>query len=608
MPDLDPLRDGPVPTLAPPSTVRARGDQRRRRARAAFAGTGVALVALAGVTGVALGDLTGRDALRPEPLASTAPVALEEPLQAALLDADDVVLDGSWQLRQTDDLPLDVVLSGCGHRPAQRAETAVRFLDGPQGSVVGERLAVHPDAAAATSSYAVQLSLLQACGEGSPTYRLLDEGRTETRTYGEVLDGEAAFPFSLERVGRTVVTLVLRGPREGSPELTDRAAEEVREVLGEQEPSPVPAQARVRPEQLLDAASVEAVAGKGWTASAPRDQAFPLTFPCPQAPPSAEDGRLVDLGGPTGRRLAHQVLAYADAAAAGAAFDRWVEELSRCPVRPQESEDGRGTAWHAGVTGLPGAGPTRSYALVTTQDCEDCPEFERSVVVSLVGDDVSYLSVVDPETNDLSALADAAEARVRGDMRAAPSKAPAATAAPPDVSTLLLTVADANAAEPGAWTRESQDVEGPLLDPCPGGTAYPRDGDRVDTAVTELVSRREAGGTSVVQTVARYRDEAAAQDAAEGYERAVRACPTKTDEGITATHEVLGTTTIDGVRTTLVRFSTTCPSECVGSYEYYAVQHRADVVSVLVVGYGEDGDPGVDVVRPFAREAAEHLA
>ena len=175
---------------------------------------------------------------------------------------------------------------------------------------------------------------------------------------------------------------------------------------------------------------------------------------------------------------------------------------------------------------------------------------------------------------------------------------------------LVLGVPEAQRAEPGSWTADGAADEGPVLDPCAGGTAYPADAQKTDDASTFLVATREAGGTDLVQQVARYRSAGAARGAWDGYRRAVEGCPTKPPsgpEGSTTTHEVVGTEEAAGVRTLFVREATTCDA-CSGAYAYYAVQQRADVVSVLSVAHGEDGDPGVDVVQPFAAEAAALLS
>ena len=70
---------------------------------------------------------------------------------------------------------------------------------------------------------------------------------------------------------------------------------------------------------------------------------------------------------------------------------------------------------------------------------------------------------------------------------------------------------------------------------------------------------------------------------------------------------MLSTTTLGAAATSYVRQTRTCDG-CVESHTYYAVQQRDDLVSVLLAEVGEDGDPGVDVVVPFAREAARRLA
>ncbi len=193
---------------------------------------------------------------------------------------------------------------------------------------------------------------------------------------------------------------------------------------------------------------------------------------------------------------------------------------------------------------------------------------------------------------------------------AAPSRSP--SAAPRDLTGRVLTVADADRAEPGSWTREGFADEGPVLDPCPGGTRYPRDADRLSDATTLLRSTREAGGTEVAQQVGQYPSEAVARDAAAGYLRAVRGCAERTDDKApggprTTRYEVLRTTTVGGAATSYLKRSVTCDA-CVGAYTYYAVQQRGDLVSVLLAAHGEDGDPGVDTVEPFAREAAARLA
>ncbi|MCW2779202.1 MAG: hypothetical protein JWN17_2927 [Frankiales bacterium] len=192
-----------------------------------------------------------------------------------------------------------------------------------------------------------------------------------------------------------------------------------------------------------------------------------------------------------------------------------------------------------------------------------------------------------------------------GDTRGRPSASPSPLATP-SVAAGVLTVQDAQAAEPGAWTRTGAGDGHPLLDPCPGGTRYPRDTARTATGSIVLQARREAGGTDALQQVARYPSPAVARDAAAGYVRAVRGCPTSTDEGTTVTYAAVGSTTVGGAATTYVRRAVT-DAMVPGAVEYYAVQQLGDVVSVVVVGHGEDGDPGREVVEPFARQVARLL-
>jgi len=176
----------------------------------------------------------------------------------------------------------------------------------------------------------------------------------------------------------------------------------------------------------------------------------------------------------------------------------------------------------------------------------------------------------------------------------------------------LLTTADARAADDrGATWRVDTITEPVLLDPCPGGTAYPRDVDRTDRASAALVSDEEGGATALQQQVARYRSEATARDAFEGYSRAVAACPTRTDGTMTVRHELVGRERRGGVDTLLVRWSSSDdqPDAAVlCCFEYYAVQLMADAVSVLVAGSGGDGDPQVDLLEPFAEAAGIRLA
>ena len=115
-----------------------------------------------------------------------------------------------------------------------------------------------------------------------------------------------------------------------------------------------------------------------------------------------------------------------------------------------------------------------------------------------------------------------------------------------------------------------------------------------------LTTLREAGGTDVRHTVARYTDPAAAADAAAGYERAVRGCPGGGDR---PQYEVVRSNQDGNGRTVVIRLV-----RGRGIYaSYFAVQQQGDLVSVLSVAYGEDGDPGVQAVEPYLPEVTAAL-
>ncbi|CAN5177156.1 hypothetical protein BH24ACT10_BH24ACT10_18270 [soil metagenome] len=136
-----------------------------------------------------------------------------------------------------------------------------------------------------------------------------------------------------------------------------------------------------------------------------------------------------------------------------------------------------------------------------------------------------------------------------------------------------------------------------------GGHRLPRDADRVSTASTALETLREAGGTSVQQTLARYPSAAVAADAAAGYERAVRGCPGTGDHPNAARYEVLRSDQTGDEPTIVVRLGFGS-----GLYaQYFAVQQVGDLVSVLSVSYGEDGDPGVASIETFLPQVTAAL-
>lgn len=184
-----------------------------------------------------------------------------------------------------------------------------------------------------------------------------------------------------------------------------------------------------------------------------------------------------------------------------------------------------------------------------------------------------------------------------------PSPVPPTAVAVP-VRQLLLTTTDAQRAEAGNWSAEKTPNQLPLLNPCQGGTAYPQDANRTDTADAAVSAKREAdGGTTVRQSLARYRDAASAAQATRGYERAVRACPGGNTEQDRRTDSVVSSGTRNGVFTVVVR-----AAQEPFYAQYFAVQQRGNLVSVLSVAYGSDGDPGVESIQPYLPVVADKLA
>jgi len=200
---------------------------------------------------------------------------------------------------------------------------------------------------------------------------------------------------------------------------------------------------------------------------------------------------------------------------------------------------------------------------------------------------------------------------------ATPTGEPAPSTAPSyELADAAFTPEDLARVEAGAW--DYLDVvtdDGLLLDPCPGGTTYPSDVDRVARSSAGLVLLREAGGTEVVQQLARYVDVTAATEAFDGYRRAVEGCPVKPVEGLpdqVFRHEVLESSDDDGLRSVLVRAKTGCDASCAGGafylgFSYFAVQQVGDAVVLTRVAVGEDGDPGLDDALPFFAAAQDRL-
>lgn len=588
---LGPLGDEPVPPLTPAAVVRARGEQRSRRRRAALAGATALTLALAGGVGIALGVPAGTDALRPEPYATSG--TGEDVLTAALLDPDDVgaVIGGRWDLRPTDDVPFDVVLTGCTGAATPAPRTALRFLDGPNGHAVGEHLALHLDEAAAQEAYVRALGALRACGESSPAYHVFEEGSALPQAYGQVVEGTSLRPFSLQRVGRAVVVVVEQGPMDASRALAEAAADEVRSALGGIAPPPTPEPATVTPQQLLDGPSVQAVLGGSWsTLPDLREDVYVSTYACPEGAPAARAGLSRGLESTDGQALGSQVLAFPDLATAAAVHAQLRTDVQRCPSRPEDSEDGRATASHELVPSLPGAGEDRFYLRTASRDCDDCPERAAVVAVARVG---LWLVLVggSPELEpELPRLADAAVARAGG-TSAAP------TAGPPardwSLSDAFLPPEVAAEAELPGWKVVSRldPADGPVADPCRDGSPP------MSEAVTEVAARamgstREAGGSNLAQEVYRYDSPDSAAEAFAVHEQRYARCAEVPEQsgpdGQSVRSEVVART----ADRLLVRRIPCMSGGCAAHFSTYEMVVRVgSAVTLVAYAISEDGDP-----------------
>jgi hypothetical protein len=175
---------------------------------------------------------------------------------------------------------------------------------------------------------------------------------------------------------------------------------------------------------------------------------------------------------------------------------------------------------------------------------------------------------------------------------------------------LLLTPREADEAESGYWQRIGEGDGGTLLDPCNGGTPYPRDRERREQAGVELTAEREVGATELVQQAALYRSSASAAAAFDDLAAAVARCPERADAptggGVTR-HEIAAEEVRDGVRSLLVRQDGRCPG-CSPTSTYYVVQQVEDAVAVLRVTGGRTGSDGLSQARAFADVLAQRLA
>lgn len=356
-------------------------------------------------------------------------------------------------------------------------------------------------------------------------------------------------------------------------------------------PSPSPPPPSVDPALLLSADAVGEALGGVWTADADRQDAYAGLHPCPEQVPALA-GRVRGYTGPDRRGAGQTVLLLADEAAAARAFAQLVDDVERCPVRPEDSEDGRATVAHDLLGGLPGTGPDRAYVRTRSRDCDDCTVWEGVTAVAPVGRHLVLAGVstgrpgpmTDEELARVTPLADAAIALVRC--------APPQCSRPPVqvFPAAFLTPEQASQAEAPGWSVDEayEPATEPLLDPCGDQTEPPGARDSGERAMS---SRREAGGSSLVQEVFVHDDDASAQAALEAYLDRVRRCPIAPAPQSPPDHTVERSLVEVADDQVLVR-ERYCGPECTDLYTTWVLLCRAGrLLSVARYGITEDGDP-----------------
>ena len=412
---LGPLRETPLPPLAPAAALRARGEQRRRRQRFAVAGATALTLALVGVTGAALTG--GADELRPAPFAGESPET--DALWDALLDPKDVepVLGGAWDDLRGGESSFSPQLEGCPATAAAFPSSARFLTDGT--TVLGQGISLYADSAASDAAFQELLSSLRACGESSPAYELFDSGaQVMSRVFGQQLvQGEPTRPFSVERVGRAVVTLVLEGRPELDPALTEAAAQEVRETLGEPVDGPTPIRSSApgpwsTADALLSPEQAGAAEQPGWTVSASfvADDDSPVADPCGEEKVPVAEGRREQTEramGSTreagGSSLVQEVYRYDSAASAERAFAAYEQQYARCASAPNPDAGGPGWTTRSEVMDRE-VGPAGRRLLVRRIPCSPegaCTEhFSTYEIVVQQADGVSVVGYTIGEDGD----------------------------------------------------------------------------------------------------------------------------------------------------------------------------------------------------------------
>ena len=367
---LGPLGDEPVPPLAPAAVVRARGEQRSRRRRAALAGATALTLALVGGVGIALGVPSGTDALRPEPYATSGtpdatPSPVPDPTAEAprvtpqqLLDGPSVeaVLGGSWST--LPDLREVVHLSTfpCPEGPPAAVAGLTRGLESADGQRLGQEVLAFADVATAADLHAQLRADVQRCptrpedsedGRATASHELLtrlqgvSDDRFYLRTASRDCDDcpERAGVVAVARVGLWLV--LIGGSTELEPDLPGLADAAVARAGGTSPTSTADPSARdwFLPDAFLPPVQAAEAELPGWMiqdSHAP-DDITSVADPCQEGTLPLAD-QIRDQGEQAmgsereagGSSLLQEVYGYSSATTAEQAFAEYEQRYTRC--------------------------------------------------------------------------------------------------------------------------------------------------------------------------------------------------------------------------------------------------------------------------------------
>jgi hypothetical protein len=184
------------------------------------------------------------------------------------------------------------------------------------------------------------------------------------------------------------------------------------EPTATQEPTPSPeatvAPEAVGPELLLQPADAAALLGGTWQAGQQQDSASTLLQACKEADVHGVAGAFHSLDGPGNQYVLSQVVRFEDGRGA-AALAAIKADVTRCPSRPEDSEDGLATAAHELV-----ASPAPDAVAVqeTSRDCDTCAARVSYWVAVSDLSRVGYVKVPETEQPRLAKWADAVRFRL----------------------------------------------------------------------------------------------------------------------------------------------------------------------------------------------------